>query len=152
MNDVIIRRAKQADLPRIVAMLADDGIGKSREDTSTPLNAKYVEAFEALERDPNQLLVVMEQGGAVVGSLQISFIPGLSRVGAWRGQIEGVRIASDVRGQGLGHRLIEWAIAECRKRGCELVQFTSDKRRHDAIRFYESIGFRATHQGMKLNL
>jgi ribosomal protein S18 acetylase RimI-like enzyme len=152
MTDIVFRPAQRSDLPSIVAMLADDELGRTREDASVPLNGKYVDAFAALERDPNQLLAVMVHSGEVAGCLQISFIPGLSRQGMWRGQIESVRIASSCRGEGLGRRLLEWAIAECRKRGCGVVQLTSDKSRHDARRFYESLGFRASHEGMKLNL
>jgi ribosomal protein S18 acetylase RimI-like enzyme len=152
MSEIVFRPAQSADLPGIVALLADDDLGRSREDASVPLNRKYVDAFDALQRDPNQLLAVLVAGGVVVGCVQISFIPGLSRLGMWRGQIESVRIASSRRGEGLGRRLIEWAIAECRKRGCGLVQFTTDKSRLDARRFYESLGFRASHEGMKLNL
>jgi ribosomal protein S18 acetylase RimI-like enzyme len=152
MSEIVFRQAQSADLPSIVALLADDDLGRTREDASVPLNRKYVDAFDALQRDPNQLLAVLVAGGVVVGCVQISFIPGLSRLGMWRGQIESVRIASSCRGEGLGRRLIEWAIAECRKRGCGLVQFTTDKSRLDARRFYESLGFRASHEGMKLNL
>ena len=112
----------------------------------------HVDAFDALQRDPNQLMAVAVSGGAVVGCVQISFIPGLSRLGMWRGQIESVRVASRVRGEGIGRRLLEWAIGECRSRGCGLVQLTSDKSRLDVRRFYESLGFRASHEGMKLNL
>jgi ribosomal protein S18 acetylase RimI-like enzyme len=110
-----------------------------------------VEAFAAIERDANQMMVVVEQADAVVGCLQLSFIPGLSRLGAWRGQIESVRIASSRRGGGLGRTMFEWAIAQCCERGCELVQLTTDKARPDARRFYESLGFQATHEGMKLS-
>jgi ribosomal protein S18 acetylase RimI-like enzyme len=152
MNDIVFRRAQKADLPSIVTLLADDELGRSREDPSVPLNGKYVDAFDAMERDPNQLFAVMVDRGAVVGCLQISFIPGLSRMGVWRGQIEGVRVASHCRGEGLGRRFIEWAIGECRARGCRLVQLTTDKSRFDARRFYESLGFRASHEGMKLSL
>lgn len=126
-------------------------LGSTREDPSSPPNARYVEAFAAIERDANQMMVVVEQGGAVVGCLQLSFIPGLSRLGAWRGQIESVRISSSLRGGGLGRAMFEWAIAQCRDRGCELVQLTTDKARPDARRFYESLGFKATHEGMKLS-
>jgi ribosomal protein S18 acetylase RimI-like enzyme len=152
MTGTVVRPAQSSDLPSIIALLADDDLGRSREDASVPVNGKYVEAFEALERDPNQLMAVLVADGVVVGCLQISFIPGLSRLGMWRGQIESVRIASSHRDEGLGRRLIEWAIAECRKRGCGLVQLTTDKTRLDAKRFYESLGFRASHEGMKLNL
>lgn len=133
-------------------MLADDELGVEREDTSLPLNAKYVSAFEAIEEDPNQILVVVEDDGELAGCLQLTFVPGLSRLGMRRAQIESVRVHSGSRGKGLGRKLIEWAVAESKKRGCGLVQLTSDKSRGQALRFYESLGFRATHEGLKLNL
>ncbi len=133
-------------------MLADDELGLKREDTSIPVNAKYVRAFEAIKKDANQMLVVLEDSGALAGCLQITFVPGLSRTGMWRGQIESVRIHSQSRGKGLGRKMIEWAIAECRKRGCGLVQLTSDKSREESLHFYRSLGFSATHEGLKLNL
>jgi len=146
------RRATASDLGAIVQLLADDELGRTREDASTPLNAGYVEAFAAIDRDPNQLLAVAERSGDVVGCLQITFIPGLSRLGMWRGQIESVRIASSERGQGLGRVFFEWAVAECRSRKCGVVQLTTDKRRSDAHRFYASLGFEASHEGMKRSL
>jgi ribosomal protein S18 acetylase RimI-like enzyme len=149
MAEFLCRRATAADLPQIVALLADDPLGRTRENPALPLDPRYVAAFEALDRDPNQLMAVVEIAGAVVGCLQLSFIPGLARSGMLRGQIEGVRIAASHRGAGLGRRVFEWAIAECRARGCGLVQLTSDKTRPDAIRFYESLGFRASHEGLK---
>jgi ribosomal protein S18 acetylase RimI-like enzyme len=152
MTETVFRRAQTSDLPSIVALLADDDLGRSREDASVPVNRKYVDAFDALQRDPNQLMAVLVAGDAVVGCVQISFIPGLSHLGMWRGQIESVRIASGRRNEGLGRRLLEWAIAECRNRGCGLMQLTTDKSRLDARRFYESLGFRASHEGMKLSL
>ena len=152
MNEISFRRAIDSDLPGIVAMLADDELGCKREDTSIPLNAKYIGAFKGIEKDSNQMLVVVEENGALVGCLQLTFVPGLSRLGMWRGQIESVRIDSRSRGKGLGRKMIEWAIAECRKRGCGLVQLTSDKSRDKARHFYESMGFSATHEGLKLNL
>ena len=151
-NDTTIRRATAADLPAIVALLAKDNLGETREDASTPLNPRYTQAFAAVEADANQLLAVVEADGAVAGCLQLSFIPGISRLGTWRGQIEGVRIADSHRGGGLGRRMIAWALETCRERGCGLVQLTSDKQRADAIRFYESLGFKATHEGMKISL
>lgn len=152
MNEISFRRAVDSDLPGIIAMLADDELGLVREDTSIPLNAKYTRAFAAIEQDPNQILVVVEERDDLVGCLQLTFVPGLSRLGMWRGQIESVRIASGNRGKGLGRKMFEWAIAECRKRGCGLVQLTSDKSRGEALQFYESLGFCATHEGMKLIL
>ncbi len=133
-------------------MLADDALGATREDNSSPLNRCYTDAFKAIDGDPNQLLVVVEHGGKIIGCLQLSFIPGLSRKGMWRGQIENVRIASDTRGGGIGRQMIEWAIEQCREHDCGLVQLTTDKSRSDAIRFYKSLGFVDSHEGMKLSL
>jgi len=135
-----------------VRLIADDGLGRGREDTTEPLAACYLRAFDALERDPNNEMIVMAWDGAVVGYLQLTFIPGLSRRGAWRAQIESVRIASALRGQGLGRRLFEWAIARAKEKNCGLVQLTSDKARAEAHRFYSSLGFVASHEGMKLAL
>jgi ribosomal protein S18 acetylase RimI-like enzyme len=146
------RRARAADLRAIVALLADDALGATREIVEDPPARCYEDAFAAIASDPNQLLLVAESDGRVVGCLQLSFVPGLSRQGAWRGQVESVRIASDQRGSGLGRRMIERAIAECRERGCSLVQLTTDKSRTDARRFYEGLGFVASHEGMKLGL
>jgi GNAT superfamily N-acetyltransferase len=146
------RRAASDDLPAIVALLADDPIGSGRESVGAQLDPCYGAAFAAIERDPNQFLAVAERGGKVIGVLQLSFIPGLTRRGMWRGQIEGVRIAPAERGAGIGRAMLLWGIEECRKRGCGLIQLTSDKRRSDAHAFYEALGFRATHEGYKLML
>jgi len=152
MTDLSFRKATRADLPAIVAMLADDPLGAAREEFADPLPAVYLEAFAALERDPNQFLAIVEAGGQIVGTLQLSFIPGLSRRGAWRGLIESVRIASSFRGQRIGEQMIRWAIAQCRERGCKLVQLTTDKSRVDAHRFYDRLGFTASRIGYKLDL
>ena len=149
MSEPVFRRAIAADLAAIVALLADDVLGAAREKPGDPA---YAAAFAAIEADPNQLLAVAEDGGRIVGCLQLTFIPGLSHRGAWRGQIESVRIAASERGGGLGRRVFAWAIGECRARGCRLVQLTTDKSRTDARRFYESLGFVASHEGMKLAL
>jgi ribosomal protein S18 acetylase RimI-like enzyme len=146
------RRARSDDLGAIVRLLADDPIGRMREDSAAELDECYAEAYAAIEQDPNQLLAVAERGGQVVGALQLSFIPGLTRRGMWRGQIEGVRVTAAARGGGIGRAMIEWAIAESRKRGCGLVQLTSDKHRSGAHAFYEALGFQATHEGYKLPL
>lgn len=148
----VFRRALVADLPAIVAMLADDLLGARRETATLPLLAAYTDAFAEIDRDPNHELVVAEAGGAVVGVLQLSFIPGLSHRGGWRGLIEGVRVASGHRDAGLGQQMFEWAIERARARGCRMVQLTSDKARPDAIRFYERLGFVASHEGLKLHL
>lgn len=150
--DPTFRRAAAADLPAIIALLADDVLGSTREDTTVPPQPCYVMAFEAIDRDPLQHLAVAERDGRIVGCLQLTFIPGLSHRGRWRGQIESVRIAADARGTGLGRVMFEWAIAQCREHGCGVVQLTTDKQRTDARRFYESLGFVASHEGMKLDL
>ena len=131
-------------------MLADDALGAAREDLAQPTNNSYLSAFEAMARDPNQLMSVAELDGAVVGCLQITFIPGLSYKGRWRGQIESVRIAKDLRGQGLGRQMIDWAVEQCRARGCGMVQLTAHKSREDTHRFYVSLGFEPMHEGFKL--
>ncbi|MFD1911075.1 GNAT family N-acetyltransferase [Halodurantibacterium flavum] len=150
--EVSFRIARRADLRAIVGLLADDALGAAREDPAQAETGPYLAAFEAISRDPNQMLLVMTEGEAILGTLQLSFLPGLSRRGAWRGQIEGVRVASTARGRGLGARLIGHAVDECRARGCALVQLTTDQSRTDAHRFYEGLGFSATHLGYKLTL
>lgn len=147
------RRAVRADLETIVGMLADDDIGATREHVGAGLDAAYVAAFEAIEADAaHHELLVADDGGRVVGVLQLSFLPNLTNRGGWRAQIEGVRVAASQRGRGLGGVFLRHAIERARERGCALVQLTSDKRRGDAIRFYENLGFKATHEGMKLFL
>lgn len=149
---VAFRPATAADLPAIVALLADDGLGAGREDPSLPLAPGYRAAFAAISADPNQLLAVAVEDGVVVGTLQISFLAGLSQKGTLRGQIEAVRVAAGRRGAGLGGRMMEWAVAQCRARGCGLLQLTTDKSRADAHRFYARLGWRPTHEGFKLKL
>ncbi|WP_282609366.1 GNAT family N-acetyltransferase [Pelagibius sp. Alg239-R121] len=146
------RPAEAKDLSNIVALLADDELGQSRELPGPPLDPQYLSAFEAIDKDPNQLLAVVEREGVLIGCLQLTFIPGLSRRGMWRGQIESVRIASSCRGEGLGGQMFRWAIEQCRARKCGLVQLTTDKTRPDAFKFYEKLGFVASHEGMKLSL
>lgn len=152
MSDIIFRTARLADLPEIVALLADDALGSQRETVSSPVDDRYVTAFMAINADPNQRLVVAVDADRVIGTLQLSFIPGIARRGAWRGQIEAVRIAAPFRSTGVGQQLFEWAISECQSRGCQLVQLTTDKGRPDAHRFYEKLGFVASHEGYKLHL
>ncbi|MFJ7301762.1 GNAT family N-acetyltransferase [Streptomyces sp. NPDC099088] len=150
MADLEIRAALADDVPAIVAMLADDPLGARREspDDLTP----YLDALKRLSADPNQHLVVAVRESLVVGTLQLTVIPGLSRKGATRSIIEAVRVHADERGSGLGTQLIEWAIDESRRQGCQLVQLTSDSSRTDAHRFYERLGFEASHVGFKLAL
>ncbi|GAA2432380.1 GNAT family N-acetyltransferase [Streptomyces pulveraceus] len=150
MNDLDIRPADLDDIPAIVAMLADDPLGAQRE--SPDDLAPYHAAFRRLVDDPNQHVVVAVREGRVVGTLQLTVIPGLSRRGSTRSVIEGVRVHADERGSGLGTLLIEWAVDESRRQNCQLVQLTSDVTRTDAHRFYERLGFTASHVGFKLAL
>jgi ribosomal protein S18 acetylase RimI-like enzyme len=152
VEHIVFRTALLADVPAIVALLADDDLGSQREIIGTPLDQRYVDAFQALEADANQRLVVVADGNEIIGTLQLSFIPGIARMGSWRGQIEAVRIAAHRRDSGLGQKMFEWAISECKSRGCNLVQLTTDKSRTDAHRFYEKLGFKASHEGYKLAL
>ncbi|OIK05798.1 GNAT family N-acetyltransferase [Streptomyces monashensis] len=150
MGDLEIRHATADDLPAIVAMLADDPLGAQREspDDLTP----YLAALERLTADPNQHLVVAVREDRVIGTLQLTVVPGLSHKGATRALVEAVRIHADERGSGLGTVLIQWAIDTSRQLGCAMVQLTSDKSRTDAHRFYARLGFNASHEGFKLKL
>ena len=150
--DLIFRDARGSDLQLLVEMLADDELGAQREDASIPLDQAYCSAFENIESDPNNELVVAESDNALVGMLQLTFIPYLSHRGSWRCLIESVRIQSQFRGMGLGTKLFEWAINRARQKDCKLVQLTSDKTRPGAIHFYENLGFQASHEGLKLKL
>jgi ribosomal protein S18 acetylase RimI-like enzyme len=151
-----LRHAARADLPVIVRLLADDSLGSGRERAEDL--APYERAFDAIDADPSHLLIVgdlLPAGAgeaAVVAAFQLSFLPGISRQGAWRSQIEGVRVADGLRGHGLGNAMVRWAIAESRRRGCTLMQLTTHKTRRAAHRFYEGLGFEASHEGMKLTL
>lgn len=146
--EVIFRPATEADLPAVVALLTDDVIGAGREGEPDA----YLKGFREVSADPRNHLVVADAGGEVIGTMQLTYIAGVSRKGTERLLIEAVRVASAYRGRGLGRRMITWAIDQARERGCGLVQLTSDKRRADALRFYESLGFEATHVGLKLPL
>ncbi|MFI6232939.1 GNAT family N-acetyltransferase [Micromonospora sp. NPDC050784] len=150
MRDVIFRTAVRADLPAVIALLADDVLGKARD--FTEVDEAYERAFADIDADPRNQLIVAEQDGELVGCLQITYIPGLGRHGSERSLIESVRVRSDRRGQGLGRELMTWAVDQARQRGCALVQLTTDKTREDAHRFYLSLGFVASHEGMKLAL
>jgi len=151
-RDVSFREAREADVPSIVRLLADDPLGATRETVTEPLPASYLDAFRSIDADANQSLLLACRGEEVVGVLQLTFIPSLTYRGSWRAQIEGVRVASGARSDGVGRRLVEEAVARAEARGCRMVQLTSDKQRPRAIAFYESLGFAATHEGMKLHL
>lgn len=146
----VVRDAVATDIPAIVAMLSDDELGAARE---TPDDlAPYERAFAVLAADPHQVLVVADDGGEVVGTLQLTVIPGLSRTAATRAQIEGVRVRTGGRSSGVGTLLMHWAVGHARARGCALVQLTSDVTRVRAHGFYERLGFAASHVGFKLDL
>ena len=149
---VIYRDAVEADLPTIIAMFAEDQIGGRKDDPRLPLDPVYAAAFAALDADPNQRLIVAEIEGAIVGTMQLSFLPGLLNRGAWRGQIEAVRIATGQRSKGLGAAMIGWAVEQCRARGCFMAQLTSNNDRVAAHRFYERLGWKKSHAGFKLYL
>jgi GNAT superfamily N-acetyltransferase len=152
-GQVTLRAARQEDVPAIVALIAADQLGATRDGVrdQADLDA-YQSAFEAIDADPAHILVVAESAGQLVGTMQLSFLPGLARRGSLRAQIEAVRVAGSARGSGLGGAMMAWAIDEARRRGCALVQLTSDKSRGDAHRFYQRLGFAASHEGMKLAL
>lgn len=152
MEEIEFRSALEQDLPQIVKMLADDELGKKRERYEDPLPASYYKAFQAISEDPNNELIVACLSNDVIGVLQLTFTPYITHQGGWRATIEGVRIASSVRGEGVGTRLFQWAIERAKGRGCHVVQLTTDKQRKDALRFYERLGFTATHYGLKLKL
>jgi ribosomal protein S18 acetylase RimI-like enzyme len=149
-DDIVIRRATAADLPAVVALLADDDLGARRE--SPEDLAPYETAFAAVDADPRHLLLVADRAGEVVGTAQLTLLPGLSHRGATRAQIEAVRVGRAARGSGLGSRLITWCVEHARREGCRMVQLTSDATRTDAHRFYEALGFRGSHLGFKLPL
>lgn len=152
MSAPVFRRATRDDLHAILTLLAEDTIPVDREDLSTPLNPAYAAAFDAIDASDTELLAVAELDGAVVGTLQISFLPGLSFRGRWRGQIEAVRVASRLRGRRIGERFLDWALDRCRARGCFMVQLTSHRDRVDAHRFYERLGWERSHAGFKIKL
>ncbi len=151
-DDISIREARREDLPAIVALLADDAIGQTREELADPLPDAYWRAFDDIAAQSGNFEFVAERGGALVGCLQLTIIPGLARRGAKRGLIEAVRVSAACRGLGVGELLVRHAIEIARAEGCGLVQLTTDKSRADAHRFYERLGFVASHLGMKLPL
>ena len=149
---ISFREATEADLGAIIALLADDPLGNSRERVGGEIDPAYTAAFAAIVVSPDQELIVAELEGAVVGTMQLSFLAGLSRKGAMRGLIEAVRIGPHLRSQGLGARMMDWALDRFRQRGCKVAQLTTDKSRADAHRFYDRLGFKQSHYGYKLDL
>ncbi len=150
---MIFRQAKREDVFEIVKMLANDKLGKLRENFKDPLPDQYYVAFENINNDDNQELIVLEdENGELIGTLQLSFIQYLTYQGGIRAQIEAVRIREDFRGKGIGEKMCMWAIERAQARKAHVIQLTTDKKRPEALRFYEKLGFKATHEGMKLHL
>ena len=146
------RKATKEDIPQIVKMIADDELGKLREDYKDPLPSTYYKAFDNIDNDPNQeLVVIQDSDSSIIGTLQLSFIQYLTYKGGIRAQIEAVRIRKDKRGEGLGETLFKWAIQRAKDRDAHLIQLTTDKKRPEAFKFYEMLGFKASHEGMKLH-
>jgi GNAT superfamily N-acetyltransferase len=145
-----LREARRDEVALIVEMLLDDELGSTREDASdlTP----YLKGFDAIEADPLNTQYVWEEGGKIVGCLQLTLLPGIAQKGMWRAQIEGVRIAGSQRGTGVGGRMIRAVLEVARERGCAVLQLTTNKVRKDAQRFYEQLGFEKSHEGMKIKL
>ena len=150
--NLIFRQAIFNDLPAIVRMLADDFLGTNRERLEDPLPESYVKAFEEIEASETNELIVAELDGAIVGTTQLTFIPGISQLGAKRLLIEAVRVDSKYRGCGIGKQMMQWAIERAKTAGCKTVQLTTNNDRKDAHRFYENLGFKGSHLGMKLAL
>ena len=151
ISSITIRHARRDDVGVIVAMLADDPLGSARERLEEPLPASYFRAFEALERASHiQLVVAEDEDGAVIGCLQLCTLPGLSSQGASRGLIEDVRVATHCRSRGVGEKIVQWAVAEARAKGCALVELLTHGTRVDAQRFYARLGFQPSHVGMTL--
>jgi ribosomal protein S18 acetylase RimI-like enzyme len=149
---ITYRDATEADLPAIVALLADDSLGSEREDASLPLAQSYVASFRALARTQHQRLIVAADGERIIGTMQLLLVPALSSRGSWHAQIEAVRIAADIRGQGHGEAFVHWALEECRLAKCASVQLLSDKSRVAAHRFWRKLGFASSHVGFKMKL
>ena len=149
---VLLRRATAADVVAIVALLADDVLGATREDPAAAADPVYLTAFRRIEADPANELLVAELDGRIVGTLHLTFLPSLTHLGGTRAHVEGVRVAAELRGSGLGAALFDWVVARAREEGARMVQLMTDVRRDDARRFYERQGLEATHHGMKLHL
>lgn len=152
MSGVVFRPAIREDLPSIVRMLAEDDLGSQRERFEEPLPGSYIEGFEAIDHDPNHELIVAEMDGEVIGTLHLMFLPSISYQGGLRAQVESVRVDGKYRGRGFGGEMMKWAVERARERDAHLVQLTTHKSRQDAHRFYERLGFKGSHLGMKLVL
>jgi GNAT superfamily N-acetyltransferase len=151
-QEILFRSATRADLPSIVRMLADDDLGSQREKFEDPLPESYYSAFEQIDNDPNHELIVAEREGEVIGTLHLMFLPSVSFQGGLRAQVESVRVDKRFQSQGIGSQMMKWAMERARRRGAHVIQLTTHKTRVDAHRFYERLGFKGSHLGMKLGL
>lgn len=151
-KEIVVRIATKDDLPSIVRLLADDDLGSQRERNEDPLPESYYSAYEEINKDPNHQLIVAKQNGEVIGTAHLMFLPSVSFQGGLRAQIESVRIDTRYQGQGIGSQMMKWAVERARTRGAHVVQLTTHRSREDAHRFYERLGFKGTHLGMKLSL
>ena len=151
-QNITFRLASRDDLPKIIHMLADDPLGQKREHYTEPLSEKYLTAFEEIEKDKNNQIILACYNEKIVGFFQITYIPYLTYIGSWRALIEGVRVDKSFRNQGIGKRLLLESIRLAKKNNCHLIQLTTDKKRPAAIAFYESLGFKPSHEGMKLHV
>jgi GNAT superfamily N-acetyltransferase len=148
--ELTFRNATRGDLKALVTLLANDPLGQMREDPSDTINDDYIAAFTAIDNDPNNQILVAENQNQLIAMMQLTFIPYLTHIGSWRCLIEGVRVDQNFRGCGIGEKMFKYAIALAKQKHCRMVQLTSDKQRPDAIRFYEKLGFKASHEGFKL--
>lgn len=151
MSELSFRLARHEDVWKIVEMLADDPLGAKREKFEEPLPASYLDTFAAIDSDPNNELIIAELAGEMVGFMQLTYIPYLTYQGRWRALVEGVRVDKNHRGKGIGKELFLWAIERAKQRKCHLLQLTTDKQRPDAVKFYKTLGFVASHEGMKMH-
>lgn len=151
-QELVYRLARKKDLPAIIRMLADDNLGATREKVDDEISDAYIQAFERISNDPNQELTIVEMNGEAVATFQLTFIQYLTYQGGIRAQVEAVRTHANYRGQGVGSKMFAYIINRAKEKGCHMIQLTTDKQRSDAIRFYEALGFKATHEGMKMKL
>lgn len=146
------RNATAADLPFIIALIVEDSVIQTDDDPADAGHAEYVDALAEITADPNEEMIIVDEDGVAVGCFQLSYLPGLMRRGMKRGQIEVVHVAETHRNRGIGGEMMRWAVERCRQNNCSMVQLTSNKKRTDAHRFYERLGFLKSHEGFKLYL
>jgi GNAT superfamily N-acetyltransferase len=143
------RAATPADLPFIIALIVEDSVISTGDDPADAAHPDYVNALAEITADPNEQMIIVEDDSVPVGCFQLSYLPGLMRRGMKRGQIEVVHVAQTHRNRGIGGEMMRWAVERCRENGCSMVQLTSNKKRLDAHRFYERLGFLKSHEGFK---